>query len=125
MGVVLPVAAIKRDDPHGGRRFDKTSHVDIDPVGIRARGVERLDATGATERMLRNSGIERVSRYLIGPTQEVKRRLRQDQVKKATHRANRTVAVLNFKRFCGVHFERYRAAVTTTMVDHGFGASSR
>ena len=62
MAMIFPVAAIERDDPHGGRRVDKTSHVDIDAVRVRARDVKRLDATDATERMLRNSGIERVSR---------------------------------------------------------------
>jgi hypothetical protein len=121
----FPMAPIKRNDSHGERRFDKTSHVDIDTVWIRARGVKRLDATDTTEGVLRNTGVERVRRDVIGPTNEMKRRLRHDQVKKATHRANRTVAVLDFKRFCGVHFERYRAAVTTTMVDHAFGASRR
>jgi len=125
VGVVLPVATIKWDDSHRCRGFDKTSHVDINAVGIRTRGVKRFDATDATERMLRNAGIEGVGRQVIGPTKEMKRRLRHDQVKEAAFRADRAVAVLNFKRLWGVHFERYGAAVTGPVVDHAFGASSR
>lgn len=88
MGMVFPVATIKRNDPHGGWLFDKASHVDIDTVGIRARDIKRLDAAHATERMLRDAGIEGVGREMVSPTNQLKRRPRYDQVKKASHRAD-------------------------------------
>ena len=97
MGMIVPVATIKRNDPHRRRGFDKTSHVDVDTVRIRARDIKRLDATDATERMLRHASIESVSRDMVSPPKQMKHRFRHDQVKKARHRTDGAAAVFNFK----------------------------
>lgn len=99
MGMVFPVAAIKRHDPQRRGRFDKTSHVDVDTVRIGARCIERLDATDSTEGMLRHACVERVGGDNIVSTKQVKLRLRHDQVEKTTHRADGAVAVFDFKIF--------------------------
>lgn len=125
MGMVFPVTAIKRQDPHRRRGFDKTSHVDVDTVWIGARGIKRLDAADSTERMLRDAGIEGVSGDMLRTSKQMKPGHRDDQVKKASHAADRAVAVFNFKIFGSFNLERDRATVTAAVIDHGFGASTR
>ena len=92
--MVFPMAAIKRNDTHGGGLFDKAPHVDVDAVGVRSRDIKRLDAANTTERVLRDARIEGVGRKMVSPTNQLKRRSWYDEVKKAGHGA---VAVFNFE----------------------------
>ena len=118
-GARLPIDTVE------GERFQRTdralietANVDAEPVRIRARYVERLDATHLAEHVLRDPGIESVGRKRILPFHDAKLARGHDQMQEARAFANRAIAFVGDDVFGCFGFEGYGAAMAASLMDH-------
>src|SRR3954469_13773223 len=90
----FPVAAVERFDRHrqGG---DVVEGVEVQAprLGVGARLVEALHPAGGAEQMLRRAGAETVGGQRAPSRQQPEIAVRDDEVAKACHRADRAIAV--------------------------------
>ena len=119
-GARLPIDTVE------GERFQRTdralietANVDAEPVRIRARYIERLDATHFAERVLRDPGIESVGRKRILPFHDAKLARGHDQMQEAGAFADRAVAFVGDDVCWRFGFEGDGAAMTASLMDHG------
>ncbi len=63
-----------------------------EPIGVRARYIEGLDAAMSAEQMFCGAGVEAVGGQAILALQQVKVLLADDQMKKTGHPADRAIA---------------------------------
>lgn len=85
-----------------------------DPVLVRARNVERDNATNLAKEMLCGVSVERVlSEELPGRFFKLKVRFRDDEVHVPPHDTNGAVAVPHHHTLWGFHFEAHAFAVTS------------
>ena len=123
----VPVSPVER---HHRERLDdvlvEAAHVHVPHPGVRLRPIEGMDAAGGAEHVLRDAGVERVSREPVRPAQDLEVVLGDDEVQEALLRAHRTVAVESFL-LLDAHTEPHRTAVTAALVGlwHGPQRSSR
>lgn len=61
VGVLLPLTTVEVDNGHVLRRLLQAIDIDVDTIGIGTGNIERFDATGLAERVLRYTSIECVS----------------------------------------------------------------
>jgi hypothetical protein len=95
---------------------------------MRARHVERLDAAGGAEEVLRDPGIEGVAGERIIPREQAEARPRHDQVEEAELAAHRAVALGGLDVGGRVDLEADAAAVAAALVAderHGRVETSR
>jgi len=86
---VLPVPAVELLDVER-RDIDavEAARVDVDLVGVGARHVERMDAAGGAECVLRRAGIEPVGRQRILAADQLELFRRHDEMQKTLFRAH-------------------------------------
>src|SRR5437667_3942181 len=115
--LLLPLAAVEwlhLDAFH--RSWIETASVDAVTVGVRPRHVERFDATGGAEQVLRSPGVERVGREGFLTLEQSKARLGHDEMQKSRLGADGAIAVGDFEPSRREHLESHPAAMTTAFV---------
>ena len=65
MGILLPVLAIELDDAEFWREGLEAIDIDIDTIGVGARGVEGLDPADLAEGVSSHTTVERVGCELV------------------------------------------------------------
>ena len=119
VGVLFPALDIERlNSPFSGFRL-QASNVDIIPVGLRSRDIERLDPAGRAEVMVGYASIERVGSYILATVQEIEVRFRGTQVEKFQPRTNRALVVTALY-FSGASTSKHTSpTMTAAHVNHG------
>ena len=117
MRMNFPVSSVKGIDAH---RFDRAliEAPDIDAIsfGVGSRYVERLDPAIATEKVLGDTSIELIGRYIVLATDQPEIALANDQVQIAAHATDSAITLADFQIRRRIDFEPYSAAVATTLV---------
>jgi D-serine deaminase-like pyridoxal phosphate-dependent protein len=118
---ILPVVSVKRQYPVA-RHIDPVQAVEIyaDSIGVRPGHVERFYPALSAKKMARDARIEAVFEQVPGAGQQSKVRFPDNQVQIAAHPADRTVAIVEFKRWRRVDLESDGAAVATPPVGDFF-----
>ena len=116
--MLLPILPVERFD----NQFDwirlQTSYINIVPVGIRSRDVERFDSAERAEAMPGHARVERVGGETLLAAQQLEAGFWDDEMKVSRFRADRTVAVTAFEFLRRLNFEPHGLAMTTTLIDH-------
>src|SRR5271167_428221 len=81
---MLPITAVEIAE-FERRNIDavETAHIDVDLIRVGARNVERMNAAGGAERVLRDAGIEAVGRQRILAAQQLEQVPRHNQMQEA------------------------------------------
>ncbi len=102
-------------DDFDGLRIE-TVHVYAEPVGMRARHIERFDAAVSAEIMLGNPGIKRVGRNRVVTLQQAEVTSGNKQMQESTHTTNAAIASGCLNRSRRVDLESDSTAMTTAIV---------
>jgi len=118
--LLLPLPSVERlDGDVLDRAGIEATRVDADPVRVRARHVEGLDAAHRAEQMLCDSSVESVGGQRFTAAHQSKPVGRHDQVQVAGLAADRAVAFRHPEPRGCLHLEPHSPAVTATRVlDH-------
>ena len=118
MRMIFPVAPVECINSH---RIDasgiQTSNIDTVAVRIRARNIERLDATTAAEEMLGNSRVELIGGNVILTADEREIIFSYNQMQVSAHTANTAIALIDLENSWCLDFEFDAAAVTAACVN--------
>lgn len=71
----------------------ETAHIDVDLIGIGARHVERMNAAGGAEGVLRRAGIEAVCRQHLLAAEQFELLRRHDEMQESLLGADRAIAL--------------------------------
>ena len=113
----LPSVEIRNPNFGNGFRFEATD-IDADSVWIGARNIEGFDAAVGAESVPGDPGVEGVGGEILLALDEAEPAGGNDQVEVGGHRADRTVAELDFE-LCGrIDFESNPTAVTAAGVGY-------
>src|SRR5581483_6195060 len=113
----FPVTAVEGPHAHAlDRALVEATHVHAVAVGMRARHVERLDASHPAEEMVRGPGVEAVRGERLVAREEAKLRFRHDEVQVARAPADRAVALRDGELARRLELEAHAAAVAAAGV---------
>src|SRR5882762_1184245 len=90
----FPLLAVDFGDDHftNGSAVEATG-VNAVSIRVRARNIERLDATGRAKQVFGRAGVELIGRQRIRTGQQLESRFRNGQMQVAGFRADRAVAI--------------------------------
>ena len=116
--MIFPVSTIERFNCH---RIDaagiKASNIDTVAVRIRARNIERLDATISTEKMFGDACVELIGRDFVIAANEREIVFAHNQVYVTAHAADTAIALVDLEICRGVDFKSDAATVATAFVN--------